>query len=123
VYLLNEKFETERTPVMKHSLEGWDISQTSDDADWVPWGSTDDALAQVLATGDGYHVVLVRAQAGYTSNPHVHAHTEFLYVIDGTIRTQGTTMTAGNAYAAAVGSSHTDFRTDTGATYVSIFKL
>jgi hypothetical protein len=32
-------------------------------------------------------------------------------------------MTAGDAYAAATGSSHTDFETETGATYLSIFKL
>ena len=29
----------------------------------------------------------------------------------------------GDAYAAAAGSTHTDFETETGATYVVIFKL
>ena len=32
-------------------------------------------------------------------------------------------MTAGDAYAASPGSTHTDFAVDTGATYLLIFKL
>jgi hypothetical protein len=44
-------------------------------------------------------------------------------VIDGTLRNQGTTMTTGGGYVAAAGSTHADFATDAGATYLSIFKL
>jgi uncharacterized protein len=105
-----------------HPLEGWDIGH-ADRAEWVPWGSTGNARAKVLATGDGYHVVLVEADAGYESEPHVHEHTEFSYVLEGEVRTQGTTMHAGDAYAAAVGSEHTDFGAPTGARYLSIFRL
>ena len=32
-------------------------------------------------------------------------------------------MTAGDGYAAAAGSTHADFATDTGATYLVIFKI
>jgi hypothetical protein len=32
-------------------------------------------------------------------------------------------MVGGDAYAAATGSSHDDFASDTGATYILIFKL
>ena len=104
------------------SLEGWDIGHL-DDAEWVPWGSTGDARAKVLATGDGYYVVLVEAEAGYEGEAHVHEHTEFSYVLEGEVRTQGTTMRAGDASAAAIGSEHTDFAAETTATYLSIFKL
>lgn len=107
---------------MTHLLDGWDLS-TDHDADWVPWGSAGNAEARVLAVGDGYHVVLVRAEAGYTGEPHVHEQTEFLYVVEGTVRTQGRTLSAGDAYAAAIGSPHTDFTTVGGATFVSTFKL
>lgn len=106
-----------------HTLDGWDISQRSTDDDWIPWGSSGDATAKILATGDGYHVVVVRAEPGYTGTEHDHEHTEFAYVLDGTVRTQGRTMNVGDAYAAAIGSAHTDFATDTGATYLLIFKL
>jgi hypothetical protein len=32
-------------------------------------------------------------------------------------------MSAGDGYAAAAGSTHTDFETETGATYIVIFKI
>ena len=107
---------------MEHVLDGWDIGH-ADDKDWVPWGSTGDAKAKVLATGDGYYVVLVQADPGYMGEAHEHEYSEFSYVLDGEYRTQGQMMRAGDAYVAAPGSVHTDFTTETGATYLSIFKL
>ena len=72
---------------------------------------------------DGYTVTLVEAQPGYAGSPHEHAHAEFNYVIAGTLRNQGREMSVGDGYAAAAGSTHTDFATETGATYLVIFKL
>jgi quercetin dioxygenase-like cupin family protein len=109
-------------PPADHPLEGWDLGRFASVA-WVPWGSGDGARARVLAQADGFHLALVEAEAGYTGDPHVHAHPEFLYVVEGTVRTQGRTLVAGDAYAAAPGSEHTDFTTETGATYLSIFKI
>jgi quercetin dioxygenase-like cupin family protein len=104
------------------SLEGWDIGK-ADEKEWVPWGSRGDARAKVLANADGYMVVLVEAEPGYRGDPHVHDHAEFSYVIDGTVRNQGVHFKQGDGYAAAAGSTHTDFETETGATYVVIFKI
>jgi len=39
----------------------------------------------------------------------------FFYLSDGTIQTRGQGLKAGDGYAAAAGSSHTDFSTDSGA--------
>ena len=103
-------------------LAGWAIARTAE-VDWVSWGSRGDARAKVLAEADGFHVALVEADPGYHGDEHEHAHPEFLYVVTGELRNQGRTMVAGDAYAAAAGSRHTDFATDTGATYVSIFRL
>ena len=44
-------------------------------------------------------------------------------MIEGTVRNQGNAMPAGDGYAAAAGSNHTDFATDSGATYIVIFKI
>jgi quercetin dioxygenase-like cupin family protein len=107
---------------MEMSLEGWDITH-SDDVDWAPWGADDKARAKVLANADGYAVVLVEAQPGYRGGPHRHDHGEFLFVLDGTVRNQGQDLKAGGAYAAAAGSTHDEFGTESGATYLSIFKL
>ena len=108
---------------MDNSLEGWDIF-TTDSAEWVPWtGSAGEARAKVLGMADGFMSVLVEAQAGYTGTPHVHTHPEFNYLVSGVLRTQGQEISAGDGYAAAAGSEHTDFTTDTGATYIVTFKL
>ena len=105
------------------SLDGWDIVRAAE-ADWMPWtGSAGAARAKILGSADGYTVVLVEAQPGYSGNPHEHGFAEFNYVISGTLRNQGVDMTAGDGYAAAAGSTHTDFETEAGATYVVIFKL
>ena len=108
---------------MNHPLlQGWDISNSAA-LEWVPWGSSNNARAKVLATGDGFYVALVEASAGYEGDPHEHVHPEFLYVIEGAIRNQGRRMVSGDAYAAAAGSCHTDFAAESDATYLSIFKL
>jgi quercetin dioxygenase-like cupin family protein len=108
---------------MDISLEGWNIV-AADDADWFPWlGTAGEARAKVLGSADGYTVTLVEAQPGYAGGPHEHAYAEFNYVVSGTVRNQGVEMKAGDGYAAAAGSTHADFATDTGATYIVIFKL
>jgi quercetin dioxygenase-like cupin family protein len=108
---------------MDISIDGWNIVR-ADDAEWFPWvGSAGEARAKVLGTADGYNVMLVEAKPGYQGTPHEHAYTEFNYLVDGTVRNQGQVMKAGDGYAAAAGSTHADFATDTGATYIVIFKI
>ncbi len=107
---------------MEMSLEGWNIAKGAA-ADWVPWGSASKARAKVLGSADGFFVAVVEASPGYRGDPHVHDHPEFLYVLDGAVRTQGQMLERGDGYAAAAGSRHDDFGSDTGATYLSIFKL
>ena len=108
---------------MNHSLDGWDFGRHTQ-RDWTPWGgSSGDARAKVLAVADDYFLTLVEAQPGYSGDAHEHAHPEFLYVLDGQLRTQGVELHAGDGYAAASGSVHTDFATDTGATYILTFRL
>ena len=105
------------------SLDGWDIHKF-DQTDWGPWsGESGDAQAKIMGVGDGYYVALVEAKAGYRGTPHEHTNAEFFYLVDGEVQNQGQQMTTGDGYVAAAGSTHTDFATDTGATYVVIFKL
>ena len=104
------------------SLDGWDIGAVTQ-AEWIPWGSTGDARAKVLAGGDGYTVALVEADAGYTGTPHEHEHTEMLYVVAGRLRNQGRLMEPGDAYVASAGSTHEDFEAEVPSTYLSIFRL
>lgn len=107
---------------MEISLDGWDIVR-ADKTEWVPWGLNGDARAKILGQADGYVVAYVEADAGYSGDPHAHDYTEFSYVIEGAVRNQGEEMTAGDGYAAAAGSTHADFETESGARYIIIFKL
>jgi hypothetical protein len=103
-------------------LEGWSVGACTD-AQWVPWGADGKARAKILASSDGYSLAYVEAEPGYAGNPHVHEYTEFLYVLEGTVRNQGSVADADGGYVAAAGSSHNDFGTETGARYVSIFRI
>ncbi|WP_327178450.1 cupin domain-containing protein [Streptomyces sp. NBC_01335] len=105
------------------SLEGWSIVHVDDSVPWVPWGSDGKARARLTARADGYLMALVEAEPGYVTDPHVHAHTEFLYVIEGTCVNQGVTMTTGDVFAAAVGSHHSHFQARTPLRYLSVFKM
>lgn len=107
---------------MEISLDGWDI-QSGDAAEWVPWGTRGDAKAKILGQADGHVVAYVHADAGYSGDAHEHAHPEFFYLLEGSVRNQGRQMVAGDGYAAAIGSTHADFATETGATYLIIFRL
>src|SRR5262245_39576433 len=108
---------------MDISLEGWNIV-AAEDSEWFPWvGSAGEARAKLLGASDGYSVTFVEAQPGYRGNPHEHTNTEINFVVSGSVRNQGTEMHAGAGYAYAAGSTHADFETATGATYIVIFKL
>jgi quercetin dioxygenase-like cupin family protein len=107
---------------MSFSMDGWSVGRF-DDIEWSPWGSGGNARAKVLANGDGYYVALVQAEPGYVGDAHEHTSTEFLYVLEGALLTQGETLTTGDGYVAAAGSTHEQFGAPDGATYLSIFKL
>jgi uncharacterized protein len=104
------------------SPDGWDICHRAD-VEWTPWGVNSDARAKILAEADGYTVALIQADTGYKTAPHEHAYAEFFHLIEGAVRNQGQLLEAGDAYAAAAGSVHTDFEVQSPSTYLSIFRL
>lgn len=107
---------------MATTSTGWDINETGA-GEWMPWGPEGNARARVLASADGYSIVLVEAEAGYVGTPHEHTNTELGYVLDGEVRNQGQVVTAGGAFAAERGSLHSDFEALGPSRYLTIFKL
>jgi uncharacterized protein len=104
------------------TLTGWNIVR-AEEAEWSPWGSHGNARAKVLGTADGYYVTLVEAEAGYRGDPHEHTNAEFFYLLEGSVRNQGQLIGAGDGYAAAAGSRHTDFVVEAASRYLIIFRL
>ena len=51
------------------------------------------------------------------------AEPQFFHLLEGTLRNQGIELSAGGGYAAAAGSTHTDFEALTPAQFLSIFKI
>src|SRR5262245_50503456 len=106
----------------KTLLDGWDMHSQAE-IDWTPWGEAGDARAKVLGTGDGYVLAIVEAPVGCRGSRREHAHPEFVYVVDGSIRKHGRTLGPVDAYVASIGSVHSDIDIEAPSTYLSIFKL
>jgi anti-sigma factor ChrR (cupin superfamily) len=107
---------------MTNDDDGRDFGLATE-AEWMPWGDGDKATARTVAFGDGYHQLLIKAQAGHTGTPHEHEHAEFSYILEGIVRHNGTTLSVGDGYGAAAGTTHDSFEALTDATYLTIFRL
>lgn len=70
---------------------------------------------------EGTGMILSRVPPGFVGPPHVHDGLEYLYVIDGSVVSNGRTLTAGSAYIAGSGTDHPEFRSPNGATFVVVF--
>ena len=81
---------------MEHSLTGWDIANAAD-IDGLRRALAEMPQAKLIASADGYNVVLVVAEPGHATDPHVHGFPEFVYVIDGTMDVQGQALGSGAA--------------------------
>ena len=97
---------------------GWTFTDSAE-VDWQPLG--EGIAMKMLGVANGKTMTMFKFDAGYVGGTHDHSDAEFSYVLDGSIISNGVTMEAGHAYAAQAGTTHDEFRTDTGATLVSVF--
>lgn len=105
---------------MSNAPDGW----TFGDSGAQPWQAMGEGVAmKALGAADGRMIATFQFQPGYVGGVHEHAEPEFSYLLEGSLISQGVLMTAGHAYAAQAGTTHDDFRTETGCTLVSVFKI
>jgi quercetin dioxygenase-like cupin family protein len=105
---------------MSNTPDGWAFS----DSGSLPWQTMGEGVAmKSLGAADGRMIATFQFQPGYVGGVHEHAEPEFSYILEGSLISQGVLMTAGHAYAAQTGTTHDDFRTETGCTLVSVFKI
>jgi len=104
---------------MSESPAGWTFA----DSGALPWQTVGEGVAmKSLAAADGKTIATFQFQPGYVGGVHSHEEPEFSYILEGSLISQGVMMTAGHAYGVEAGTTHDDFRTDTGCTLVSVFK-
>lgn len=89
--------------------------------DWQP--IAEGARMKVLGIADGKMIATFKFEAGYVGGVHHHEEPEFSYILEGSMVSQGVQMEVGHAYAAQIGTTHDDFRTENGCTLVSVFKI
>lgn len=97
---------------------GWTFAEASD-IDWQNIGPGVDL--KMLVGADGRSMALFKFAPGYVGTVHEHVEAEFSYILEGELISTGVTMKTGGAYAAESGTTHDEFRTDTGCTLVSVF--
>lgn len=105
---------------MTDAPAGWNFS----DSGAMPWQPMGEGIAmKPLGAANGRMMASFQFQPGYVGGMHDHADAEFTYILEGSLISQGVVMTAGHAYAAEAGTTHDDFRTETGCTLVSVFQI
>ena len=103
---------------MSENPEGWTFTDSTS-MDWQTMG--EGVAVKMLAGADGRVIATFRFEPGYVGGAHEHVDAEFSYILEGELVSNGVLMKAGHAYAAQTGTTHSEFRTDTGCTLVSVF--
>ena len=105
---------------MEISTEGWTFA----DSAAIEWNDLGPGIAmKMLGGADGRVIAMFEFEAGYVGGVHEHTDAEFTYVLDGSIVSNGVLMEAGHSYAVGAGTTHSEFRTDTGCTVISVFPM
>ncbi|MEO1065049.1 MAG: hypothetical protein AAFZ07_26845 [Actinomycetota bacterium] len=105
---------------MAEAPVGWTFADSGE----LPWQPMGEGIAmKALGVADGRMIATFQFQPGYVGGVHEHAEPEFSYILEGSLISQGVLMRAGSSYAAEAGTRHDDFRTETGCTLVSVFKV
>jgi anti-sigma factor ChrR (cupin superfamily) len=105
--------------VTEHDLKGWHINDVSG-GEWRT--DQDGSPFKFIGAADGLVFVLSKLAAGTRGERHVHEGPEFLYVLEGDLQVNGVEMKPGCGYAAATGTTHSEFASREGATFVVVLK-
>ena len=103
---------------MTDMTEGWTFTDSTS-IDWTPIG--EGIAMKALGEAEGRVIMQFQFAPGYVGGVHQHHDAEFTYILEGEMISNGVTMKAGHAYAVGAGTTHEEFRTDVGATVLSVF--
>ncbi len=101
-----------------NSPDDWQFGDTSA----IPWQvmETGQKIKLIAALG-GTGFILTEVPAGFVGPVHHHDGLEYLYVLEGSVVSNGVRVEAGGGYIAAAGTEHDEFRSETGARFLVVF--
>lgn len=103
---------------MEISTEGWTFADSAE----IEWNDLGPGVAmKMLGGADGRVIAQFKFEPGYVGGVHEHNDAEFTYVLEGSIVSNGVLMETGHSYAVGAGTTHSEFRTDTGCIVLSVF--
>ncbi len=80
-------------------------------------------MLKFIGAAKGTGFILSKVPAGFKGPVHRHDGLEYLYVIDGSVISNGTLLKAGHGYIAEPGTRHEEFLSASGATFVVVFSF
>ena len=80
-------------------------------------------MLKFIGTAKGTGFILSKVPAGFKGPVHRHDGLEYLYVIEGSVISNGTLLKAGHGYIAGPGTQHSEFSSSSGATFVVVFSF
>ncbi len=101
----------------QQSNEGWYFADTAS----LPWAESKSDLFslpiafKIVGKADDYVMLLVDLPAGVTSPVHTHPTMEFLYVLEGSVSSNGIEMLEGHGFGSVAGCVHSEFSSESGA--------
>jgi quercetin dioxygenase-like cupin family protein len=99
--------------------EKWHFANTNE-MDWQVLENGQ--MIKLIGTAEGNGFILPKVPPGCIGPPHQHKGLEYLYVIEGSVVSNGTLLEAGHGYIAESGTDHHEFSSETGATFIVVFK-
>ena len=97
---------------------GWTFSNEAE----LDWQSIGEGVAMKMmgVVADGRRMIMFKFDPGFAADSHEHLDSEFAYVLEGSVVSNGVLMEAGHSYAASTGTTHEEFRTESGATVLTV---
>lgn len=91
------------------------------DANSMEWQTLETGqMLKFIATAKGTGLILSKVPPGCKGPVHIHEGLEYLYVIEGSVVSNGKYLEAGCGFIAEAGTLHEEFTSSTGATFVVV---
>ena len=103
---------------INNDLPKWHFTDTNN----MEWQILESGqMLKLIGTAQGTGFILSKIPPGFSGPAHHHDALEYLYVIEGSVISNGKLLEAGHGYIAEPGTQHDEFSSSSGATFVVVF--